>query len=119
MTGFGLLGHLGRAALESAVDVTIRSSDVPILNGVRELVADGFVPGGSVRNLESIIDRVVSPGVDESTVMLLADAQTSGGLVFGVPPEAADDVVAQLVASGHTAANIGSTSDGDGTITIV
>lgn len=119
VTGFGLLGHLGRAALESAVDVTLVAADIPILDGVRELADEGFVPGGSVRNLESIEDRLVTDGVDPSVVMLLADAQTSGGLVFGVPSDVAAETLQQLIDSGHDAAIVGSTTAGTGTINIV
>ena len=56
--------------------------------------------------------------VDELDVTILADAQTSGGLVFGVDPDAADDVVAGLVADGHTAAVIGHAVNGNGRIAL-
>jgi selenide,water dikinase len=108
VTGFGLLGHLGRMALESAVDVRIDSASVPILDGVRDLAAAGFVPGGSARNLRWVDARLDRGSVDDLTVTLLADAQTSGGLVFGVAPDAAARAVDDLRATGHTAAVIGS-----------
>jgi selenide, water dikinase len=108
VTGFGLLGHLGRMALESGVDVRIESPSVPVLDGVRELAEAGFVPGGSARNLRWVDDRLDRGTVDDITVTLLGDAQTSGGLVFGVAPARAADAVAQLRASGHDAAVIGS-----------
>jgi selenide,water dikinase len=116
VTGFGLLGHLGRMALESGVDVTIDSEAVPILDGVRALAADGFVPGGSARNLRWVEDRLDRGSVDDLTVTLLGDAQTSGGLVFGVDPVLADHAVAQLEATGHRAAVIGSVAGGTGRI---
>jgi len=119
VTGFGLLGHLGRMALESGVDVTLVVDDVPFLPGAKDLAAQGMIPGGTHRNLEWIEDRVDPGGHDDTTVLLFADAQTSGGLIFGVDPDVADGVVADLVATGHTAAVVGRTAAGDGAITLV
>jgi len=119
VTGFGLLGHAGRMAEESGVDLAIDVARVPIIGGARELAIQGVVPGGTGRNLEWIIDRLdVAEGVDDVDVTLLADAQTSGGLVFGVDPEVAEGVVADLVAEGHTAAVIGGVIEGTGRIAI-
>lgn len=114
VTGFGLLGHLGRAAKESGVDVAIESASVPILSGVRELAEEGVVPGGSARNLESVLDQLDQGTVSDLDTLLLADAQTSGGLVFGVDPSEADAVLLALTESGHTCAAIGSASTGSG-----
>jgi selenide,water dikinase len=107
VTGFGLLGHLGRMALESGVDVVIDAASVPILPGARALAEAGCIPGGSARNLRWVRDRVDSNGIDELDVTILGDAQTSGGLVFGVAADRADDALAQLLAHGLTAARIG------------
>lgn len=115
ITGFGLLGHLGRAAQESAIDVIIDVDAVPVLPGVRQLLAGGFLPGGSRRNLESVADQV-DPGTREtSDALILADAQTSGGLVFGVEPAATTEVVDTLTATGHHAAHVGSIAAHAGT----
>lgn len=118
VTGFGLLGHLGRMALESHVDVTVHADAVPFLAGVRTLAEDGVIPGGSRRNLDWVRPRLLVDGIDELGVLLLADAQTSGGLVIGLDPAAATDAVTRLVATGHTAAIIGHASAGSGTIRI-
>ncbi|MFT7602264.1 MAG: selenide,water dikinase [Acidimicrobiales bacterium] len=115
VTGFGLLGHLGRAALESNVDVTLQVADVLFIEGVRELAEAGFIPGGSVRNLDHARERLDQGEVDDLTAVLLADAQTSGGLVFGVDGHKVNEVMAKLASTGHTAAVIGSTSVGTGT----
>ncbi len=107
VTGFGLLGHLGRMAQESLVDVVLDSGSVPLLPGAWAFAEAGIIPGGTARNLAAVewqLDRGV---VDELTVTLLADAQTSGGLVFGVDPGHAAAVVDQLRSTGHTAAVIG------------
>ena len=119
VTGFGLLGHAGRMAQESAVGLEIVVDDVPVIVGATELAADGVVPGGTGRNLAWIKEWLdIGDGVDDLDVTILADAQTSGGLVFGVDPDAADDVVAGLVADGHTAAVIGRAVDGNGRIAL-
>ena len=118
VTGFGLLGHLGSMAAASGVDVELLASAVPVFPGVPELVAAGFVPGGTRRNLAWVGDRLDVAGVDESAVIVLADAQTSGGLLFGARPEAADAAVSALVASGHAAAVVATVTAGTGLIRV-
>lgn len=120
VTGFGLLGHLSRMCLESSVDVTLDVDSIPVLDGVRALLAEGVVPGGSQRNLADVADRLDQGTHDDDTALLLADAQTSGGLLFGAADAgAAAAAVATLTASGHTAAVIGAvTATGDGRITL-
>lgn len=112
VTGFGLLGHLGRMAVESAVVVDVDFDAVPFLPGAVELAADGVMPGGSARNLEWGVDLLDAGSHDEVHRLLIADAQTSGGLVFGVDPAHTDEVLRKLRATGHTAALIGHTSSG-------
>ena len=118
VTGFGLLGHLGRAAIESGIDVTIDFAAVPLLPGTRELAEAGSMPGGSRRNLEWADERLDRGGHDELDVLLLADAQTSGGLVFGVDPTEVDGVLVDLDSTGHLAAVIGRATAGSGRITL-
>ncbi len=109
VTGFGLIGHLGRAARESGIDVDLSVGSVPFIDGVRTLAEAGFIPGGSRRNLASLESQVDPGHIDDLTVLLLADAQTSGGLVFGIDPEHEEAAMADLLATGHTAAVIGRT----------
>ena len=117
VTGFGLLGHGGRAAQESSVDLEIIVDDVPIIDGARELASSGVVPGGTGRNLGWINDRVDrGEGVSELDVTLLADAQTSGGLVFGVDHAQAQNALDSLLSTGHTTAAIGTVHEGTGEI---
>jgi selenide,water dikinase len=119
VTGFGLLGHLRRMAEASRVDVWLDASAVPLLPGVRELARDGLIPGGSRRNLDWVADRVKVPnGVPELDLLVLADAQTSGGLLFGIDPNAADSALHALRESGAPAAVIGRASTGTGRITL-
>jgi selenide,water dikinase len=112
VTGFGLLGHLGRMALESAVSVVVEFAAVPFLPGAVDLATDGVMPGGSRRNLSWALEFVDVGDHDEVHQLLLADAQTSGGLVFGVDPSETASVLAELAATGHRAAHIGTASAG-------
>jgi selenide, water dikinase len=118
VTGFGLLGHLRKMVEASGVDVDLDTGAVPLLPGVRDLAAAGFVPGGSRRNLEWASEVLDAGAADETTRLLLADAQTSGGLLFGTAPEAADAAVERLRRSGHSAAVIGRAGAGAGRITL-
>jgi selenide,water dikinase len=118
ITGFGLLGHLRSMAEASHVDVEVRASAVPVLPGIPELVAQGWVAGGTRRNLAWVTERVTAGGVDEPTLIILADAQTSGGLLFGADPAAAEQAVRSLRASGHDAAVVGTATRGRGLIRV-
>jgi selenide, water dikinase len=96
VTGFGLLGHLLKLVRASGVSAVVESSAVPYLDDVRESLANGFVPGGSRRNLDWVRSAVTCE-VDDDELLLLADAQTSGGLlVAGELP--CHPVVGELVA---------------------
>lgn len=82
VTGFGLLGHLVTLLRASGVGARLRVPAVPLLEGAREAVRDGFVSGGSRRNLEWARPALdVGRGLEEEDLLLLADAQTSGGLL--------------------------------------
>jgi len=118
VTGFGLLGHLGRMTIESGVDTTIEIDATPFLAGAKGLAADGMIPGGTHRNLAWISEHLDVGSADELTQLLLADAQTSGGLVFGVDPGESAGVLAELTNTGHTAAIIGRTGEGSGRVVL-
>lgn len=107
VTGFGLLGHLGQMAESSCVDVSVDAASVPVLDGAAALVEAGHVSGGTRKNLRWTEGRVEVGSVDPVTVTLLADAQTSGGLLFGAEPARAEAAVSALRSSGHTCAVIG------------
>lgn len=86
VTGFGLLGHAYKMARASGVTLVIDSGAVPYLDGAREAAAAGHIPGGSRRNLEWVMPNV-NTALGEDELILLADAQTSGGLlVIGEVP---------------------------------
>jgi selenide,water dikinase len=82
----------------SGVGAVIRLTHVPVLKGAWSLVGEGIAPGGSRRNLEFLRDRIVAaPGVSEDDLLVLADAQTSGGLLIAVPAADAERLKEELV----------------------
>ncbi|MDQ1745601.1 MAG: selenide, water dikinase [Pseudonocardiales bacterium] len=81
VTGFGLLGHLYKMARASGVTAVVDAAAVPYLDGARQALADGFVSGGTRRNLDWVRPHL-SSAVGEDELLLLADAQTSGGLLL-------------------------------------
>ena len=85
VTGFGLLGHLHE--MLDGVGAAVDASAVPLLPGAAELASEGVVPGGSKRNLGDARRFTDFGDVDDATAVLLADAQTSGGLLIAVPPD--------------------------------
>ncbi|MCW2806643.1 MAG: selD [Marmoricola sp.] len=98
VTGFGLLGHLMKLCRASGVSAVIEADAVPYLEATRASLEAGFVPGGSRRNLEWVRPHL-SSRVSDDELLLLADAQTSGGLlVAGELP--GHPVIGELVAGG-------------------
>ncbi|MEX1125954.1 MAG: selenide, water dikinase SelD [Acidimicrobiia bacterium] len=106
VTGFGLLGHLGEVLTASGVGATIRSTEVPVLSGVSELVEAGVYPGGSKRNLAAVAPMLDTDNVDETMLKVLADAQTSGGLLISVAPDQADGLVVALTREGALSTSV-------------
>ncbi|MGV0578382.1 selenide, water dikinase SelD [Mycolicibacterium elephantis] len=82
VTGFGLLGHLHKLARASGVTAMLDAKAVPYIDGAREALADGYVSGGTKRNLDWVAPHVDLSAVDDAEALLLADAQTSGGLLI-------------------------------------
>jgi len=101
VTGFGLLGHAYKLARASGVTAVIDAAAVPYVSGAREAARDGYVSGGTRRNLDWV-RPYASLGVSEEEALLLADAQTSGGLLLaGEIPGAT--VIGELVPAGDSA----------------
>lgn len=97
VTGFGLLGHGAEIAKASGVTLRIESDRVPVLPGTRELAEQGIVPGGTKNNEVWLADRVdFADSVPAVMRTILCDAVTSGGLLFCVPQEEAEDLVEAL-----------------------
>jgi len=82
VTGFGLLGHLYKMCRASGVGAVIDRDAVPLVDGALDALHGGFVSGGTRRNLDWVRPHLTTgPGIDEDDLLLLADAQTSGGLL--------------------------------------
>jgi len=88
VTGFGLGGHLLEMAASSGVTAEVTLADVPFLPEALSLASLGLVPAGSIQNRNHYLPRtLVRPELDELLVTLAFDAQTSGGLILGVPED--------------------------------
>ncbi len=93
ITGYGLLGHLLEMCEGSKISATIECNEIPLMQGVFELAQKGFIPGGTKRNLDHVIPNVnFSKNISQEQKYLLADAQTSGGLLISVPKDKAEDL---------------------------
>jgi selenide,water dikinase len=97
VTGFGLLGHLYKLARASGLTAVVDAAAAPYLDGAREALRAGYVSGGTRRNLDWVRPHLDASAVDADDALLLADAQTSGGLLLaGEIPGA--PVIGELVA---------------------
>jgi selenide,water dikinase len=114
ITGFGLLGHLHEMLHRSCVSGRIKFSAVPVILGVREL-AKFSVPGGTRANLKSVSEKTSwTDGITEEEKLILADAQTSGGLLIAAAPDKLDGLLSGLAARGvETRAVIGEVITGE------
>jgi len=82
VTGFGLLGHLFKLARASGVSAVLDHSAVPLIDGAADAAHAGYVPGGTRRNLDWVRPHADFGDLSEEDLLLLADAQTSGGLLI-------------------------------------
>jgi len=110
VTGFGLLGHLGEMLLASGVAATVEAGAVPLLPGVLDLARAGAVAGGTRRNHAFVRRSVDWGGLTEPEQLVLADAQTSGGLLIAATD--GDRLLEALTGRGIAAAEIGVTEEG-------
>lgn len=99
VTGFGLLGHLGNILTGSKVGADLWFDSLHLLDGAARLAAEGVVPGGTVRNLESS-PAVFDADLSEADQMIVADAQTSGGMLVAMAEGSVDGYLAALAAAG-------------------
>ena len=108
VTGFGLLGHAWEMAKGSGVALRLSAAAVPVLEGVVDLARQEVVPGGSKANVAWVEPHVrFGPGVDPALRIVLADAQTNGGLLASVPAGRASATLTALAAAGVPAVEIG------------
>ncbi len=96
ITGFGLLGHANEMAEASETTVHIRAGAVPIMEGTSHWAQRGCLTRACQSNLAFYGSALAAGGVDEGLVRILADAQTSGGLLIAVSPEQGDALLAAL-----------------------
>lgn len=107
VTGFGLLGHLRNMLEACGHSARISAGNLPAIPGVRALIDDGVLPGGTRRNFEAACEITQwSDGVAKTDRFLMTDAQTSGGLLIAVDPRHVDAVVQSLADAGTLAQSI-------------
>ncbi len=112
VTGFGLLGHLKEMMEGSGLSAEINASRVPQLPGTNDFASQGIVPGGTSNNIFFTQNSVhFSDKVSGALRIILADAQTSGGLLISVDPHDSEQLLEEIRASGNLyAAEIGKLS---------
>ncbi|MBN8971511.1 MAG: selenide, water dikinase SelD [Rhizobiales bacterium] len=107
VTGFGLLGHSFEMARESKLSLVIDAKAVPLFSRANELAMSGFITGASKRNWASYgASIVLPPDMPEWQRDLLADPQTSGGLLVACAPDHAEAVLKKVIDAGFTSAKI-------------
>jgi selenide,water dikinase len=115
VTGFGLLGHATNMARASQVGLVFDAGAVPFMNRVLELIGDGIIPGGTRHNAETHAAFThFGASVPEAIRIGLSDAQTSGGLLISIAPDALDLLSGNLRKKGAVAAVIGEVVVGSG-----
>ena len=117
ITGYGLLGHAAELAENSGVGLRIALAQVPLLPGALEYSRAGVVPGGLGRNRSFLLGGAtvrLAEGIDPAGALLLFDPQTSGGLLFAVPPGHAAGLRERFVAAREPIWQIGEVTEGAG-----
>ncbi len=110
VTGYGLAGHLLSMLDASEAAARIETARLPLLAGAEQILAAGFYPGGSLRNLEAAGDRL--RGGNEMSRRLVCDAQTSGGLLMSVHPSKLAELKGRLKEEGVRGTVIGAVVEG-------
>lgn len=115
VTGFGLGGHLIEVARASGVQLRVRLSDLPLLDGFRDYVRQGFTTGGQGRNRVHFEDEVLAdPTLSNEEAALLFDPQTAGGLVMALEDGDAVVLESRLSAANVPSWRIGEVAEGNG-----
>ncbi len=120
VTGFGLLGHLLEMCRGSGLDAEVKFEQVPILSEALPLAQQGYGPGAIERNLASYgHDVEFAAHLESWQQRLLADAQTSGGLLVSVAEDTAEEVLACFKCAGFAqAAVVGTMKNGTGRVAV-
>jgi selenide,water dikinase len=107
VTGFGLLGHLHNIVKASGCAARLELEKVPVFEFSRKLAYEGVIPSGTRRNLEFVSSYIeFAEGIDPTEQLILADAQTSGGLLLAVKPARVDALVSRLRSENSLAADV-------------
>jgi len=106
VTGFGFLGHAWEICAASGVTMEVESSLIPLLPDVFDLANMGIVPAGAKANLKYLQDKVEFEGVSDTLQDILADPQTSGGLLITLPEDKGLQLIRELRNRGVLEANI-------------
>lgn len=119
ITGFGLFGHATEVAIKSGVRIDFDAEAMPWLPGAVRYAAEGRLPGGAGRNRDYYESHPecginVAEGVETTTVDLLYDPETSGGLLVSVDPDTAPELETTFAARGLSIWKIGRVSEGRG-----
>jgi selenide, water dikinase len=99
VTGFSLLGHLHEMLISSKVSAVLEFDKIPLYPRVREMAAMGMIPAGAYRNLDYVLPHINWQGPVEAkddALMIMADPQTSGGLLAAVAPVKIDSFLTAL-----------------------
>jgi selenide, water dikinase len=112
VTGFGLLGHLAIALAVSGVSAELDAAAIPLLTGTLDLARAGVVPAGTHANHAFVSPNVDWGSLSEPEQHVLADAQTSGGLLISAPDDSSRALQEGLIRRGVTAAEIGLVREG-------
>lgn len=106
VTGFGLLGHLAEMAEASRLSARLDCKAIPMIPESLQYAHMGLIPEGMYANWEYRQPMVDAEGIDEDTMAVLYDPQTSGGLLIAIAPEKSDTMIAELKAAGITQAAV-------------
>ena len=97
VTGFGLLGHLKEICQNSGVSSEIEFQNLKFLDSTIELAMSGIIPNGTKRNLQSVKENILfNNQLNETQQFLMADAQTSGGLLASMPLQDAKSFIKKM-----------------------
>ena len=112
VTGFGLLGHLREMVMDTKLGAELDFDKVPFFEDARKFATAGIIPAGSKNNLKWVFDDIIfDDKLSDVDRILLADAQTSGGLLIAVNPKDADALLAELISKDLKASLIGKFTD--------
>ena len=107
ITGYGLLGHLLEMCIGSELSAEIYYDKIPFINSTENLAKNGIVPGGSKKNLSYVSSKVdFSNDIKEYQKLMIADAQTSGGLLISISEKNVQSLIDELKNQGCLSYNI-------------